>query len=321
MNKRTESGDVHESQKIRDLVGRAVVRELTQRSDGPGLLFTAAHVAFMLATGYLLYLSLGTWWVVPATFVHGIGITHLFAPYHECAHNTPFKSMWLNRSVGFVTGLILFLLPLAFRYQHADHHTYTQNVARDPQSIPMGERLGGYLYYASGIPYFISLSTTLLQHPFGIFSESEKRSVPLSAFSAVRRESFMFWAIYLSLALVSLWFQSWAIVIYWLIPRLVSEPVERIIRMSEHVGCPPGEDMLRNTRTVRTVAPVRWLSWNMAYHAEHHAIPLVPFHKLGALHDVLRPHLGEVRDGYIDTVRHLVRSGIENSTKARGAAT
>ena len=319
MNKRTESGDVHESQKIRDLVGRERVRELTRRTDGPGLLFTAAHAAFILATGYLLHLSLGTWWVVPAIFIHGIGITHLFAPFHECCHNTPFKSMWLNRAVGFFTGLVLFLLPRVFRYQHADHYTYTQDVSRDPQSIPMGETLGGYLYYASGIPYFQSLSTTLLRHPFGKFNESEKRSVPESAFGAIRRESYIFWAIYLSLLLASLWFQSWALVIYWLIPRLVSEPVERIIRMAEHVGCPLHEDMLRNTRTVRTLAPVRWLSWNMAYHAEHHAIPLVPFFKLGELHDVLRPHLGEVREGYIETMRHHIRNGIENSAKTRNA--
>ena len=320
MNKRTESGDVHESQRIRALVGRARVRELTRRSDGPGLVFTMAHVTFMLGTGYLLHLSLGTWWVVPATFLHGIGIVHLFAPYHECVHNTPFKSMWLNRAVGFVTGLVLFLLPHAFRYQHADHHTYTQDVALDPQAIPMGETLGGYLFYASGIPYFKSLSTTLLRHPFGKFNESELRSVPVSAFGAVRRESYIFWAIYLTMLLVSLWFQSWALVIYWLIPRLVAEPVERIIRMSEHVGCPRADDMLRNTRTVRTLAPVRWLSWNMPYHAEHHAIPLVPFHKLGELHEILRPHLGEVREGYLATVRHLIRNGIENSAKTRSAA-
>ena len=319
MNTRTESGDVHESEKIRALVGRARVRELTARSDVLGLTFLAAHVAFMSATGYLLFLSLGSWWVVPATFIHGIGIVHLFAPYHECAHNTPFKSMWLNRTVAFVTGLVLTLLTRVFRYQHAEHHTYTQVVERDPQAIPMGETLGGFLYYSSAIPYFQSLSTTLLRHLVGNFNDGEKRAVPESAFRGLRHEAYVFAAIYLALLLGSIWFQSWAVAIYWLIPRIVAEPVERVIRMSEHVGCPQVGDMLFNTRTVLTMAPVRWLSWNMAYHAEHHAIPLVPFHKLGELHKILRPHLGEMREGYIETVRHLVRNGIENSSKTRNA--
>ena len=87
--------------------------------------------------------------------------------------------------------------------------------------------------------------------------------------------------------------------------------------MSEHVGCPRHDDMLQNTRTVQTVAPVRWLSWNMAYHSEHHAIPLVPFHRLGELHDILHPHLGELREGYCETISHLIRNGIKNSAKKR----
>jgi len=290
------------------------------RSDVPGLVFLAAHVAFMLATGYLLFLSLGSLWVVPATFIHGIGIVHLFAPFHEAAHNTPFRSRWLNRSVAFVTGLVLTLLPRVFRYQHAEHHTYTHVVERDPQAIPMGETLGGFLYYASAIPYFQSLSTTLFRHLVGNFNDGEKRAVPASAFPALRLEAYIFGVIYLALLVGSIWFQSWVVAIYWLIPRIVGEPVERVIRMSEHVGCPKVGDMLFNTRTVLTMAPARWLSWNMAYHAEHHAIPLVPFHKLGDLHEILGPNLGEMRKGYIETVRHLVRNGIKNSAKTRNAA-
>ena len=320
MNERTESGDVYEARSIRELVGRERIGELTRRSNVKGLIFATAHIALLLTTGYLLYLSLGTWWCVPASFIHGIGIVHLFAPYHECAHNTPFRSMWLNRTVAFSCGLVLTLLPLAFRYQHAEHHTYTQMVERDPQAIPMGETLGGFIYYASAVPYFQSLTATLLRHPFGKFNDGEKRAIPESAFLAIRREAYIFWLIYLAILVGSIWSQSWAIAIFWLIPRIIAEPVERIIRMSELVGCPRHDDMLQNTRTVLTSRPVRWLSWNMAYHAEHHAIPLVPFFKLGELHDILHPHLGELRKGYWETLRHLIRNGINNSAKIREKA-
>jgi len=101
--------------------------------------------------------------------------------------------------------------------------------------------------------------------------------------------------------------RSWAAVEFWLLPRIIGEPVMRLIRMSEHVGRPHVPDLLRNTRTVLSVAPVRWLAWNMAYHAEHHAVPSVPFHALPALHRILGSQFEEVQPGYFATQLQLIR--------------
>ncbi len=88
---------------------------------------------------------------------------------------------------------------------------------------------------------------------------------------------------------------------------MLGEPVMRVIRMSEHVGRPRVADIRRNTRTVVTFAPLRWLAWNMAFHAEHHALPSVPFHALPSLHRILGPHLEDAEHGYIATQIHLLR--------------
>jgi fatty acid desaturase len=80
--------------------------------------------------------------------------------------------------------------------------------------------------------------------------------------------------------------------------------------MSEHVGRPRTPDLLRNTRTVLTLAPIRLLAWNNAYHAEHHAIPTVPFFSLPRLHSLLKPHIEDVRPGYFNTQLHLIRNGL-----------
>ncbi len=48
---------------------------------------------------------------------------------------------------------------------------------------------------------------------------------------------------------------------------------------------PHEQDILLNTRTVRANPIMRWLLWNMPYHTAHHCYPMVPFHKLPALHD------------------------------------
>ncbi len=311
---------IQASREVRKIVSKDNIGPLTKRRNGPGLLFAGVHTGLLLVTGYVLWSALGTWWVVPATFLHGTIISHLFAPYHEAIHGTPFASRSLNKALKWVTGLILMLPPTAFQYEHADHHTYTQNIDRDPQMIPIGERFMGYLFYASSIPYFRGLLGNLFLHAFGRVTPLTARSVPESAYRRVQIDALAFLAVYAALALGSVLLETWAVAIFWLIPRLVGEPIERIVRMSEHVGCARTEDMLVNTRTVLTSAPLRWLSWNMALHTAHHAIPQVPFHALPGLHRLIEPNIVELRHGYIDTVRFHIENARHNDANASSAS-
>ena len=80
----------------------------------------------------------------------------------------------------------------------------------------------------------------------------------------------------------------------------------RLIRMSEHGSCEWVADLRKNTRTTLTPAPVRWLAWNMPFHAEHHAIPNLPFHALPALHEELAPHLAHLDQGYLASHANMV---------------
>ena len=59
----------------------------------------------------------------------------------------------------------------------------------------------------------------------------------------------------------------------------------------EHRGLPMEGTVLERTRSLNTPVWVRWLVWNMPYHAEHHGWPAVPWHALPALHEEVRPHL------------------------------
>ena len=83
---------------------------------------------------------------------------------------------------------------------------------------------------------------------------------------------------YLLGAVLSVGLQSTAVLTYWLIPVLLGQPVLRFYLLAEHTGCPLVPDMLRNSRTTLTSTVVRFLAWNMPYHAEHHACMALPFH-------------------------------------------
>jgi fatty acid desaturase len=293
---------------IRALVPRDRLRALGQRRNGPGLVFLGAHLLTLAVTGTLLGLALGSWWAVPATLLHGVVIVHLFAPFHESTHGTAFRTRWLNQAVAWATGLALFLPPTHFTLEHAAHHKFTQDPVRDPERVPEANTVPGYLLYATSIPYFRYAFSNLVHQARGRFTDLERTFIPPRSLPKVQREAQLMWAFYAALALISLAAQSWAVVLYWLLPRIVGEPAMRIIRMSEHGACPLVPDMLRNTRTVITLRPLRWLNWNNAHHAEHHALPGIPFHALPALHQDLRAHLAEVRPGYVATQAHLLRS-------------
>ena len=65
-----------------------------------------------------------------------------------------------------------------------------------------------------------------------------------------------------------------------------------------------GPDPMSNTRTTLTNRIIRFLYWNMPYHAAHHLAPSVPFHALGQLHEQLPQHA--VENGYVRVHRGLV---------------
>ena len=113
---------------------RKIIKELSRRSDTPGLIYLAQWLGSLLATGYLVWLSLGTWWVWPAMVLYGTFLcVPTYAISHETAHGTAFRSRWLNEAVLWVTSLIYFEEPLHRRYTHTNHHTHTWHVGLDSQ--------------------------------------------------------------------------------------------------------------------------------------------------------------------------------------------
>jgi fatty acid desaturase len=77
--------------------------------------------------------------------------------------------------------------------------------------------------------------------------------------------------------------------------------------------------MFLNTRTTFTNRLVRFLAWNMPYHAEHHVFPAVPFHKLPDLHRLTRAHLGPTAEGYAAFSRaYLARHAGAGASQDRG---
>jgi fatty acid desaturase len=289
-------------------IERRELRTLQKRSDGPALRFLVGHILVALGTGFLVYLSRGNpLLLIPAMFLHGVVLVFLFAPMHECTHGTAFRRRWLNSVVGSTCGFVLLRSALYFKYRHADHHTYTQDPTRDPDLVPMPGNFRLYVGEVLGLSLWPKLVGALYRSATGRYNPLEQRFLPESERGRVTKEARILVSLYALIAAASIATGWWtAVLIYWIAPRVMAEPVLRLVRFAEHTGMEEGPDPLSNTRTTLTNRIIRFLYWNMPYHAAHHLAPSVPFHALEKLHEKLPEHPVEI--GYVRVHRGLMKN-------------
>ncbi len=303
-NKNTDM-PVWEQTGVRALLSSEEIKAINQRSDAPGIVFFLGHLSAMLVSGYLFSLSMGSIWAVLFCFLHGVIIVYWFQPFHECAHKTPFKTAWINSTVYWFSALISLLEPTHFYCEHMQHHRYTQQPDVDPERIPQADNRWGYLFYLTALPYFFYQLNGLFSHFFGCISVFEKAFIPAHKRAQVVFEARVIVAIYIALIVVSCVYQSWFLAVYWLLPRVVGEPFMRMIRLTEHQGCPLVPNLFRNTRSVIAWAPLKYLGWYACYHAEHHLSPNTPFHAVVKLHKKMAGKIEHLENSYLKTHRGI----------------
>jgi fatty acid desaturase len=278
------------------LLGRDELKRLSKRKDAPGLRHLGLHAAVLVATGTLIAATFGTVWQWPAMFVHGVALIFLFAPLHETIHRTAFHSRALNDAAAFVIGVLVLLPREYFRAFHFAHHRFTQE-ADDPE-LAEAKPTSGWrmLWYATGLSTWWFAAKGLVERACGVLRE------PFYATDRVRRsvilESRWVLAIYATALLASVAAGSTLLLWYWIVPALLGQPMLRLYLLAEHAACPRSADMLENTRTTYTNGLVRFLAWNMPFHAEHHAWPSIPFHALPQTNALVRDKVRKTAPSY-----------------------
>jgi fatty acid desaturase len=286
------------------LIDKTRLKALSARSDAKGLAQFLGHLAALSVTGAAIALAKGTPWLVLALPLHGLVLVFLFAPLHETIHRTAFRSRRLNDAAAWLCGVLLVLPPAYFRAFHFAHHRHTQDPERDPElAAPKPADPGAYLRAVSGLPYWRERIATTFVHAAGRVREP---FIAASHSNGVVRETRILLAVYGTLAAVSLAAGSWLAVTHWLVPALIGQPFLRLFLLAEHTGCPQVPDMLRNSRTTRSNAALRRLTWNMPFHAEHHAYPALPFHALPAAHALLKDKIAVQAPGYLAAHRQII---------------
>lgn len=281
------------------------LKALNVRSNVAGFVRLASHLAVLGISGFMWGAASG-WLKLPALLVYGISLAVMFCTTHECVHRTAFKNPKVNDIVGWWAGLLSFYNSTFYRYYHKWHHRYTQIAGKDPElDDPNPENWGQYLWKMSGIPWWGDKVTGHVKVALGDVDNCY--FLPESAYGDVIQSTRLQLGTYAAIGLLSTALgHPEFIFIYWLLPLAVGQPFLRFVLIAEHTGCSDDGNPLTNTRTTLTVWPVRFLMWNMPYHAEHHMYPSIPFHALPEAHNSLKEYFTRVDAGYVKVNRDIV---------------
>lgn len=280
--------------------------ELALKSNWRGTVQLTIHLVLLAGTFGIVAMA-ESWWLVPAWLLYGTILMFLFSPLHECIHNTAFRTRSINSRIATAIGFVLFLPANYFRFFHFEHHRYTNDPTRDPElaSGKPDSKLQ-YLIALTGLTsYWKPQIQSIALHALGRVPEA---FIPESHHSNIILEARVHVALYFTLFASSLLTQSPVLLIYWIVPALIGSISLRLFLLAEHTDCELCPDMRRNTRTTLTNPLMKFLTWNMPYHSEHHLYPAVPFHALPKLHDKLRSQLEVVSHGYFHFNRTLFQS-------------
>lgn len=286
------------------------IRALLERTDGPALMQFGLQYALFVGAATVLVIAPGAGfpaWVTGAALgVVGLATMAMFAALHESAHNTAFRSVRLNRMAAWLAAAPFFYAPTGFREFHFAHHRFTHDPARDPEiavaakpAPAVTSNIVIYLAFFTGLPLLgykiVLLAAAAAGRPKFLW-ETLLFYVPERA----RRR--LSWEARAVLALHAAWVTAGVLWAPGLLVVLAGVALGHFMLatyiMAEHNGLPHAGDVLARTRTTNTNGFVKWLMWNMPYHAEHHAYPAVPWHALPELHRIMAPELRHVGTGY-----------------------
>lgn len=280
----------------------ATKRILLQPSTASGIIHLIGHMMILAVGAVWIANGWALWWMILP--LHGIALVFLFTLQHECTHKTPFTNLTLNEIVGHACGILLVNPFTWFRYFHLAHHKWTNIPQKDPElSEPKPETVWQFAKHISGLPYWIGMFGQVVRNAKGELNEPY---VPSTAIRRIQTEARLMLLAYAILGVAAFFVP--ALIWIWLLPAVLGQPFLRVYLLAEHGRCPQVANMFANTRTTFTTGLVRFLAWNMPYHAEHHVFPNVPFYNLPALHLETKKHLCAVSDGYTEFAKNYIRN-------------
>lgn len=275
-------------------VPRKVMKELMARSDGPAIRDTILLYGLMLGFAAAGIATWGSLWTVPFWLAYGVLYGSASdSRWHECGHGTAFRTPWMNNWVYQISSFMIMRNAATWRWSHARHHSETYLVGRDPEiAIMRPPEMARLILNFFGIVDVVKFVPTLLRNAVSGPTAEERTFVPASEWSKVAFVARVHLAIYLATGALAVATGSILPLMVVGLPRLYGAWHHVMTGLLQHGGLADNViDHRLNSRTVYMNPVSRFIYWNMNYHVEHHMFPMVPYHALPRLHEVIRHDL------------------------------
>ena len=293
----------------RSEVGRKDLKELMRRSDNAALRDSILWILLTAGSAAGGIVFWGSWWCVPFFFVYGVLYgSSSDSRWHECGHGTAFKTRWMNDVIYQIASFQLMRNPVTWRWSHVRHHTDTIIVGRDNEIAVMRppNLLRATLNFVGVFDVWYSMPA-LWKNAMGGLSVGEKSFIPEAEQPKAILAGRIHIAIYVVTLALAVGFRSWLPLMLIGLPRMYGCWHMVMTGLLQHGGLADNVvDHRLNTRTVYMNPISRYLYWNMNYHVEHHMYPMVPFHALPRLHEIIKHDLPAPNPTIIDAYREMI---------------
>lgn len=290
-------------------VPRAEMRKLLERRDGPAIRDTLIWFAIIIGSAAATIALWGSWWAVLPYLIYAViyGSTS-DSRWHESSHGTAFKTDWMNNALYEIASFMVMRESTLWRWSHTRHHSDTIIVGRDPEiAAPRPPDLKAIALGFFNIGVYPLYFGKIIRHSFGKMSAEERTFIPESEFPKIYFKARISVLIYAGAITASIGTASWLPVLLVGLPNLFGNWLMPIYGLTQHAGLAENVlDHRLNCRTVYMNGLNRFLYWNMNYHVEHHMFPLVPYHALPRLHELVKADMPTPYRGLADAWREII---------------
>jgi Na+-transporting NADH:ubiquinone oxidoreductase subunit F len=295
-------------------VPRDEMRRLLERRDGPAIRDTLLWFALIFLFGTLGFLTWGSVWAILPFAIYGV----LYAStsdsrWHESSHGTAFKTDWMNNVLYEIASFMVLRESVVWRWSHTRHHSDTIIVGRDPEiAVQRPANLPVVIANFFNLMAFRKYVQTLALHLTGRLTPEERSFVPDSAVRGITVRAYIYVLIYAAVIGLAVTSRSLLPLMFIGLPTFYGAWLMVVYGYTQHAGLAENVlDHRLNCRTVYMHWIQRYLYWNMNYHVEHHMYPLVPYHALPRLHELMKadcpPAYGSILAAYREIVPTLLR--------------
>ena len=272
-------------------VPREAMRRLLARRDGPAIRDTLLWFGLILGSGYLTWVLWGSWWAALPYIVYSVlYATTSDSRWHEAGHGTAFKTDWMNNALYEIASFMVMRESTVWRWSHTRHHSDTIIVGRDPEiAVPRPPDIKSLLLGFLNLTNYPKYFKHVFLHAFGKMTADEKTFIPETEFSKIFWKARLYLLLYLASLGLAVYTHSILPLMYIGLVNILGTWLMGIYGHTQHAGLAENVlDHRLNCRTVYMNVVNRYLYWNMNYHLEHHMFPLVPYHALPKLHELIK---------------------------------